>query len=70
MKINYNWDSKAYNDFITYLEKISDEKTKAFNSKIINTKYEILGIKTPILKLIAKDISKTNIFFIFNVLIY
>ena len=60
MKINYTWNNKTYNDFINYLKKISDPKTKEFNEKIINTKYEILGISMPVLRTIAKDISKTN----------
>ena len=60
MKINYEWNSKTYNDFIKYLKNISDSKAKAFNEKIISTKYEILGISMPVLRTIAKDISKTN----------
>lgn len=60
MKINYNWNEKTYNDFIKYLKSISDSKTRDFNKKIIDTKYEILGIKMNILRTIAKDISKTN----------
>ena len=62
MKINYNWDSDSYNKYIDYLIKISDSKTRDFNIRIFNTKYEVLGIKTPILKMIAKDISKTNFY--------
>lgn len=61
MKINYNWDNKSYNKYIDYLKKISDTKTRDFNVRIFNTNYEVLGIKTPILRMIAKDISKTNI---------
>ena len=60
MKINFEWNEKAYNDFIKYLNNIGDSKTKEFNKKIINTKYEIIGIKMPVLRTIAKDISKTN----------
>ena len=60
MKINYTWNDKTYNDFIKYLKSIGDSKTKAFNEKIINTRYEILGISMPVLRTIAKDISKTN----------
>ena len=60
MKINFKWNKKTYNDFIKYLENIKDEKNKEFNSKIIESKYEILGIKMPVLRTIAKDISKTD----------
>ncbi len=60
IKINFKWNSKTYNDFIKYLESIGDSKTKEFNERIMHTKYEILGIKVPILRTIAKDISKTD----------
>lgn len=60
MKINYEWNTKNYNKFLNYLKSIGDEKTKAFNSKICTTEYEMLGIKIPVLRSIAKDISKTN----------
>ncbi len=52
-----NWE-KDYNLFIDYLFSIRDIKYKEFNSKIINTKYEILGVRSPILKKIAKEIFK------------
>ena len=60
MKINFKWNKKAYDDFVKYLVSIKDEKNKEFNERIIETKYEMLGIKMPVLKSIAKDISKTN----------
>ena len=66
MKINFKWNKKAYDDFIKYLESIKDPKNKEFNERIIETKYEMLGIKMPILKTIAKDISKTNFFEFFE----
>ena len=43
-------------DIVNYLISIKDDKYKEFNLKIINTKYEILGIKMPILRKIAKQI--------------
>ena len=60
MKINFEWNEDTYNKYLDYLCNISDNKTKEFNKKIINTNYEILGIKTDILKQIAKDISTTD----------
>jgi len=60
MKINFEWNNDNYNKYLDYLNNISENKTKEFNKKLITTKYEILGIKTPILKQIAKDISKTD----------
>lgn len=60
MKINFKWNKKSYDNFIKYLESIKDSKTKEFNERIIETKYEMLGIKMPVLRTIAKDISKTD----------
>lgn len=61
MKVKVKWTNDTYNKFIKYLKSIGDKKTKEFNQKICNTKYSIIGIKVPILKSIAKDISKTDI---------
>ncbi len=54
---NINWE-KDYNLFLDYLYSIKDIKYKEFNSKIITTNYEILGIRIPILKKISKEIFK------------
>lgn len=43
------------NDIQIKLKELSKEDYKKFSEKIINTKYEILGVKTEILKKIAKD---------------
>ena len=40
------------------LYKNKDEKYKEFNDKIINTKMPTIGVRMPILKKIAKNISK------------
>ncbi len=61
MKINYNWNKERYDKFVKYLISLKDEKNKEFEERIITTKYEILGLKTPVIRMIAKDISKTNI---------
>jgi len=58
---NINWNKKTYREFINYLKTLSDLKYKDFQTKIVNTKLEIIGIRTPIIKDIAKKISKTNI---------
>jgi len=58
---NINWNKKTYKEFINYLKTLSDLKYKEFNKKIVNTKLEIIGIRTPILKAIAKKISKSNV---------
>ena len=37
-----------------------DEKYKLFNSKLVTTKYPILGVRVPILRAYAKQVLKTN----------
>lgn len=58
--INFsNWDSEKYNQFIKYLFSLQDTKYKEFHSKL-TLENNLIGIRTPILKKIAKDISKTD----------
>ena len=52
-----NWH-KDYNKFIEYLKSIREESYKEFSEKITFTKYEILGIRLPKLRSIAKEIKK------------
>ena len=57
--IKDNWTKHDYNEFIKYLYNFEDIKYKEFHSKLTyNT--NIIGIKTPILKEISKNISKGN----------
>lgn len=56
------WNKTTYKEFVKYLKSLKDEKYKEFHQRIVsNTKYEIIGIRSPISKDIAKKISKTNI---------
>lgn len=55
-----NWTNKFYQEFISYLISIKDEKYRNFNSKICKTKYKMLGIRLPILRKIVKNIKKTD----------
>jgi len=57
--IKNNWNKKEYKDFINYLFSIKEEKYKLFQQKIIPNK-NIIGIRTNILKKIAKEIYKGN----------
>lgn len=54
--INYN----NYQKLINYLNTFKDLKYLEFNKKIVNTPSDMIGIRTPILRKIAKDISKSN----------
>lgn len=54
---NINWNKDNYKEFINYLFTLKDSKYKEFHSKLI-LQNNIIGIRTPLLKEIAKKISK------------
>ena len=54
------WNKQTYQQYINYLISIKEDKYKEFHSKLCFTKYEILGIRLPIIRNIVKQISKTN----------
>jgi len=45
---------------LEYLRKNSDEKYKIFNKRIVNTKQQMIGVRVPILRKLAKQIIKEN----------
>ena len=56
------WNGKSYNEFVEYLISLQDKKYKEFHSSLVlNSKYEMIGIRLPIMRDIAKQISKTDI---------
>ena len=64
MEINKDkiWNKEEYKKFVDYLLSLQDEKYKEFSKSIVsNSKYEMIGIRTPILRDIAKKIGKGNI---------
>lgn len=55
------WNKESYKSFIEYLISIKDSKYKEFHSSlVVNSKYEMIGIRVPIMKDIAKKIAKTS----------
>ena len=58
---NIEWNINTYEEFIKYLKSLEDIKYKDFHSKLTDTKYEIIGIRVPIMRYIAKEICKTNV---------
>ena len=55
------WNKQSYKAFVEYLISIKDSKYKEFHSSIVlNSKYEMIGIRVPIMKDIAKKIAKTS----------
>lgn len=54
-----NWTKEDYNEFLEYLYSLTDKKFKDFSTKII-VDDTLIGVRTPILKDIAKNLSKGN----------
>lgn len=59
-KMNWSdsWDQAKYQEFLSYLRDQKDESYRQFNAKIVQSKKEMLGIRVPILRKIAKEIAK------------
>lgn len=59
---NEKWSEKTYKSFVKYLISLQDLKYRDFHtSLVLNSKYEFIGIRTPIMKDIAKQIAKGDI---------
>lgn len=54
------WNQQTYQEYLTYLQSFSDHEYKVFSEKLYTTKYEVLGVRIPTLRKIAKQIAKTN----------
>ena len=55
------WTKEEYQNYIEYLKSKSEEEYKTFHQKLTPTKYEILGLRVPIQRKIAKEIGAGNI---------
>ncbi len=55
-----NWTKEDYEEYLIYLKEKKEEEYAKFQKKIISTKYEILGIRVPIQRKIAKEINRGN----------
>ena len=58
--IQEHWTKEKYKEFTNYLYSIQDQKYKEFHSNLVPNINELIGIKIPELKKIAKKISKGN----------
>ena len=59
--INKTWNKEKYNKYIEYLKSLQDKEYKEFHSSLIlNSQYEIIGVRVPMMREIAKIISKNN----------
>lgn len=61
------WSLKDYQLLQNNLYENRDQKYRDFSKKLIFTEYAIIGVRTPILKKIAKEIAKTDILSYFKV---
>ena len=55
------WTKKEYQKYLKYLKEIKEEEYAKFSKKIISTKYEMLGIRIPMQRKIAKEIQKGDV---------
>ncbi|MBR3325617.1 MAG: DNA alkylation repair protein [Clostridia bacterium] len=59
---NITWNEIEYKKFVKYLISLRDKKYKEFHSSLVlNSKYEMIGIRVPTMRGIAKKIAKTKI---------
>ena len=56
-----HWTEKDYEMYVDYLKSLQDENYRKFHQNLTTTRYEILGIRVPVQRKIAKEISKGNI---------
>lgn len=55
-----NWNELEYQNFILYLNSLQDIKYRNFHHNLLKRNINLIGIRTPILKNIAKSIYKGN----------
>ena len=58
--VKQNWTSKEQKELRCALQQMAEPKYKEFNEKIVKGKLDMLGIRIPILRKIAKEITKGN----------
>ena len=56
-----HWTEKDYEMYVDYLKSLQDENYREFHQNLTTTRYEILGLRVPMQRKIAKEISKGNI---------
>jgi len=56
MNFNIDWDKYCYDKYIEYLFSLQDTKYQKFHSSLIPNISNIIGVRTPLLKIIAKEI--------------
>lgn len=52
------WNKKNYKEFIGELKEMQDKQYREFHNKIIGAEVEVIGLRSPVVKDIAKKIAK------------
>lgn len=55
-----NWTQADYDEFQKYLLTLADSKYKEFSDSLVPTEKQSIGIRIPVLRQLAKEISKGN----------
>lgn len=57
-----NWTNENYGKFLEYLISLKDDEYREFHSSLVlNSKYEMIGIRVPMMRKLAKEIAKINL---------
>lgn len=56
-----NWTVADYDRFLEHLKTLSEEEYRTFHTKIVNSKKDMLGIRVPQLRAIAKEVAQGNV---------
>ena len=54
------WNKKEYQKYLKFLKSLSEPEYRDFHKNLTTTKYEILGIRVPMLRHLAKEKLKTD----------
>lgn len=54
------WTQDNYADLVDYLKEVGDEKSAAFTRKLVYADLDTFGVRIPVLRKLAKEISKGN----------
>ena len=67
MEVPIKWNKENYNDFLKRLKGLEDTEYKTFHKKLLkNDSIKVIGIRTPILRKIAKQIKDEQGFLKYN----
>lgn len=67
MDLSIKWNKKQYQEFLKYLKACHDEKYKKFQEKLLkDDKIKVIGIRIPILRKMAKEITDIDGFIKYN----